>query len=342
MTTQALVTHQDQRFGLETVSLAEPGPSHIVVKAIASGVSIGTEFALIRNKLSWGPYPLCTGYQAVGVVDWLGSEARGFEIGETVYYRGNHAAEAVLESTGEPVSLVSGAHASACIVDSRNRSHGAARLPEGVDPETASLFVMPAVGLYGVDMANPRMGDSVVVLGVGQIGLGVVAACVHRGCSVIAVDIDQKKLAIADRFGARHLVRSSAHDADGTELEAAIREHCPDLADVVFECTGIPAMIDQALRLCRPHGSFVWQGNYGEGQIAMRFLTPHGKRLRMFFPCDDGQVPCRHAVLTNMALGYLPWAEVITHRVSATEAPEFYRKINGGAPDVIGGVIRWD
>ena len=52
----------------------------------------------------------------------------------------------------------------------------------GAGMNVASLFVMPAVGLYGVDMANPRMGDTVVVYGVGMIGLGVVAACAQRGC----------------------------------------------------------------------------------------------------------------------------------------------------------------
>ena len=43
--------------------------------------------------------------------------------------------------------------------------------------EVASMFVMPAVGLYGVDMANPRTGEFVVVYGVGLIGLGVVQGC---------------------------------------------------------------------------------------------------------------------------------------------------------------------
>jgi hypothetical protein len=52
--------------------------------------------------------------------------------------------------------------------------------------DAAAMFVMLAVGLHGVDMANPRLGQKVVVYGVGLIGLGVVA-CVHRGCFVIAV-----------------------------------------------------------------------------------------------------------------------------------------------------------
>ena len=342
MTAQALITTEEQQFSIETIRLDEPKPTDIVVETIATGVSIGTEFALIRNKLSWGPYPLCTGYQGVGTVDWVGSDVDTFSKGATVYYRGNHGSNPRRDGTDQPVSLVSGTHVSRCVVDSTNAGHGAALLPEGADPAPASLFVMPAVGLFGVDMANPRMGESVVVYGVGQIGLGVVAACVHRGCDVLAVDLDQEKLELARAFGAESLVQSTTDDPDGADVESAVRSRFSDGADVVFECTGIPALVNPAIRLCRPYGSFVWQGNYGEGTVPLHFLTPHGKRLRMFFPCDDGQVPCRHAVLRNMALGALRWEKVITHRVAATEALALYEHINAGASDVIGAVILWN
>ena len=216
-------------------------------------------------------------------------------------------------------------------------THGVALFPEGVDKEAASLFVMPAVGLNGVDQANPRLGESVLVYGCGLVGLGVVAACSHRGCRVTAVDLRDDRLSVARRLGADHTVNAATPDS-----EVLLKEIAPDGADVVFESTGIPACIDSAIDLCRRRGRFVLQGNYGQEPISYHFLPPHGKQLTWHYPCDDGLAPSRTAVMKNMASGALPWRCVITHRVTAAEAPQFYADINAGnSPDVIGAVIRW-
>ena len=94
-------------------------------------------------------------------------------------------------------------------------THGAARLPEGVPEDAASLFVMPAVALGGVDMANPRMGQTVVVHGCGQIGLGAVAWCVLRGCVVIAVDLQDNRLEVAKliKQGKQQLAENNPEEA---------------------------------------------------------------------------------------------------------------------------------
>ena len=329
---KALICQEDQTFGYTDIVLPDPGPDRILVRTLRSGVSIGTEFALIRNKLSWGPYPLCTGYQAVGIVERVGENVATFGVGDKVYYRDNKAIEL---PDGQKVSSVAGTHSSHAVIDPRD-THGVALMPDGVDDDVGSLFVMPAVGLNGVDMANPRMGHKVVVHGVGLIGLGVVAACSHRGCSVVAADLDAKRLAVARKLGADDVIDISLQDPVD-ELERIV----PGGADVVFECTGIGACIDTAVQFCRTHGTFVWQGNYGSAPLSLHFLPAHARRLSMVFPCDDGLEPCRRAVLKNMAMGVLPWHHTITHRVDAPAAPELYDAINRGEADVLGAVIRW-
>ncbi|MBT4503077.1 MAG: theronine dehydrogenase, partial [Gemmatimonadetes bacterium] len=57
MEARALICDENQRFSVEDVVLPDPGVENVVVKTACSGVSIGTEFALIQNKISWGPYP---------------------------------------------------------------------------------------------------------------------------------------------------------------------------------------------------------------------------------------------------------------------------------------------
>ena len=68
MQAKALITRADQSFAIEAVEVPTPAPDQVLIRTCYSGVSVGTEFALIRNKISWGPYPLCTGYQATGIV----------------------------------------------------------------------------------------------------------------------------------------------------------------------------------------------------------------------------------------------------------------------------------
>ena len=333
MEAKALICDEKQNFSIEEVRIAEPGPNQIGIRTIYSGVSIGTEFALIRNKISWGPYPICTGYMGVGRVEEIGDEINNFKVGDVVYYRGNGG---MTLPDGRAVSCVSGTHSSHVVI-AANSTHGAALVPEGAPLDAAAMFVLPAVGLYGVDMANPRMGETVVVYGVGLIGMGVVAFCSQRGCRVIAVDINDQQLAKAKEFGADIVINSAEQD-----VKQEIEKIVPGGADAVFESTGIPALINETTQLCKTHGSFIWQGNYGEAPVSFDFMNAHVRRLRMFFPCDDGWQPCRKAVVKQMAMGILPWEKLITNRISYKEAPEIFAKINKGDKDITGVVINWE
>lgn len=333
MTTQALICYEDQSFELAEVELPEPGEGQLQVRTLYSGVSIGTEFSLIRGRLDWGPYPICTGYQGVGVVERIGPATDGFAVGDKVYYRNQVAMRL---SDGRPVTPVCGTHA-AHAVTALDPHQGPVLMPPGVPDDVGSCFVMPAVGLVGVDMSNPRVAETVLVYGAGAIGLAVVAALALRGCTVIAVDLDAARLEVARRLGADYVIDASVED-----VAAAVRRIAPNGADTVFEATGNRECVGPAIALCKPEGKFVWQGNYGRGPMPFEFLPAHSKRLVMFFPCDDGWKPNRRAVLKNIASGALRWAETITHRVEASDAPTFFHQINQGTRrDVISSVIHW-
>lgn len=332
-TAQALLCDEERRFALAPVELPDPGDHQILVRTLVSGVSIGTEFALLRGDLDWGPFPLCTGYQAVGEVAEVGAAVRGYAVGDCVYFRDN---KVIARPDGAPVSAISGTHCSLAVIDPAT-THGLAHLPAGCDLEAAALFVMPAVGLTGVDLAGPRLGESVVVQGAGLIGLGVIAACVLRGCRVLAIDPAPECRALAAALGARVTVDPAAED-----VGAAVEAFAPGGARTVFEATGRPALLDAAVALAQPEGTLVLQGNYGAAPLPFAFLPAHGRRLTWRFPCDDGGPAARAAVLDLMARGALPWARVITHRLTPAEAPAVYtRLLTGRVPGLVGAVINW-
>jgi 2-desacetyl-2-hydroxyethyl bacteriochlorophyllide A dehydrogenase len=333
MEVQTLICNAQQQFSLKTFEIPELAPTEILVRTRYSGVSVGTEFAVIRGKLDWGPYPLCTGYQAVGVVEQVGAKVRDYQVGDKVYYCRNYMHMAL---NGEPVNTAAGTHCSTAVIDPA-RAEGIAHLPQGVDEATGSMFVMPSVGFNAVDMAGVQLGETVVLHGSGLIGLGALSAARLRGATTIAVDINPRKLDLARQLGADYTINSQAED-----LAARMQAICPDGADVVFEATGIPACLDTAFALCRSHGKFVFLGNYGNAPISFHFLVPHVKQLTAFFPCNDGLAPCRRAVLKNIATGAIPWEKTISHRVPAAEAPALYEAINQGqADEVMGAVIKW-
>jgi 2-desacetyl-2-hydroxyethyl bacteriochlorophyllide A dehydrogenase len=334
MIAKALICDADQTFTYQDVNLPDIGPDRLRVRALRTGVSIGTEFALIRNKISWGPYPICVGYQGVGEVEEVGENVTDFAVGDRVYYRDGKFMELL---DGTKVSCVAGTHCTHAVINPK-ATHGLAKLPAGVDLDQGALYVMPSVALFGVNMANVEMGTVAVVFGCGQIGLGVVAFCARRGAVTVAVDIENRRLDIAKQLGADY----TFNGAECNALEE-FKKLFPAGADTVFEASGIPACVDLAIPYAKSYGKFVMQGNYGADPISFHFLPAHGRRLTWFYPCDDGMAPCRRAVMKNLALGALDWAPVITHRVKAADCAEFYDQLNHGLDkEVVGSVIDWE
>ncbi|MFE4951928.1 zinc-binding dehydrogenase [Leifsonia sp. NPDC056665] len=331
----ALVAYGEGSFGLESIRTGPLTPDTIGIETAWSGVSFGSEFAVLRGKLNWGSYPLVTGYMGAGRVVHVGSRVDGYSLGDRVYYRANP--ELAL-SSGAPLASALGVHASVAVIDPRG-DHGADHIPDSVPDDLASTFVLPAVGLNGVNDAGVSVGDTVVVIGVGMIGLAVVAAAAERGARILAIDIRDHPLEVASKLGAHWTVNSTQADA-----ASVIRDTFgPDGVDYVFESTGTTDAIDLGISLLRDHGTFVWQGNYGQGKVSFQFLEAHYRRVRMLFPSDDGLRPCRRAVLDSMGAGRLRWDATITNRIESDNAPDFYRGVyDNGLGGVLGASIRWD
>ena len=331
---RALVAGEGGVFSIEDVLTPPLTSSSIAVATTWSGVSFGTEFAILTGRLDWGPFPLVTGYMGVGRVVEVGADVPDYEVGDRVYYRRNKGM--LHRKTGKELTCASGGHASVVVLDPSG-SHGADHLPDLVPDDVASTFVLPAVGLTGVDEAGVGVGDRVVVIGSGLVGLAVVAASVARGANVLAVDFRPGALELALRLGAAHVVPADQ------DVQAQVEQAMgPDGVDFVFESTGRQDSVDLGIRLLREHGCFIWQGNYGIGKVAFEFLPAHHRRIRMVFPCDDGLRPARRAVMASLALGTLNWGATITDRVEASDAPAFYEGVfKNGPGDSFGATIHW-
>ncbi len=332
MKLQAVYVTEDKKFHVGEFPLRAPRGDEVLIRTHYSGISVGTEFTAVRGTRYYGAYPFVLGYQGTGTIAGLGPDAQRFKEGDAVYFRSS-VTDLFLGSTR--IANRSGTWASHVVHSEKQRVEP---LPSGVDGVPGAMFVMPAVGLNAVDMAGVRMGDYVAVQGVGLIGLGAVAACFLRGAKPIAIDRVPNRLALAKEFGAVATINAATEDVRESVLELTDGRG----ADVAVEGTGVRALIDQAIALTRREGKFIFLAVYGEAPLELRYMPAHHRRIQAFFPCDDGQEPCREAVLHQMALGALPWHKTISHRIPVDAMPDFCARVLADAvPDLLGAVIDW-
>lgn len=153
-------------------------------------------------------------------------------------------------------------------------------IPPDFDPRLAPLLgcaITTAIGVIN-NNAQVKVGQSVVVLGVGGVGLCIAqAAQMVSAYPIIAVDIVPGKLAMAERFGASHCINSQTT----VDLDKAIRDIVgPSGADVIVETTGKPRMIEAAYELTQPKGRIVLVGVPRKGDnISIYSLPLHFKKI---------------------------------------------------------------
>ena len=128
----------------------------------------------VLNKLR---QPLPLGYCNVGIVEEIGKGVTGFQVGDRVSSNGNHA-----EYVCIPQNLI-------------------VKIPNNVSNEEAAFTVIGSIGLEGIRLCNPTFGETIVVIGLGLIGLLTAELLKSNGCKVIGYDFDQQKVELAINKG---------------------------------------------------------------------------------------------------------------------------------------------
>ena len=210
----------------------------------------------VRSKLG---EPLALGYCNVGRVSVVGKGVAGFQPGDRVVSNGPHA---------DVVRV------------SENLS---AKIPDNVSDEAASFTVVAAIGLQGIRLAQPTLGEAFVVTGVGLIGLLTVQMLRAQGCRVLAIDFDEAKLDLAAKLGAEvcnpgmgqdpvaaGMAFSRGNGVDGVIITASTKSSDP---------------VSQAAQMCRQRGRIVLVGVTG---LELSRADFYEKELRFQVSCSYG------------------------------------------------------
>ena len=282
-------------------------------------------FESVMNKLD---QPLPLGYCNVGRVMEAGPRVSGFAAGDRVVSNGKHA-----EAVSVPVNLC-------------------ARVPDGVSDDEAAFTVLGAIALQGIRLVQPTLGETVVVTGLGLIGMVTVQLLRAHGCRVIGLDLDPAKLEMARRFGAE-TVNLSAGEDPVAAAQSATRGRGVD-AVIITASTKSDEPVHQAALMCRKRGRIVLVGVTG---LQLSRADFYEKELTFQVSCSYG--PGRYdpnyedkgqdypvgfvrwteqrnfeAVLDMMADGRLDVRPLVSHRFAIEDAERAYELVGGAAPSL--------
>lgn len=248
---------------IESLTLPDPGPSQVVVKQFASGICHSQLHQMHRPRNS----PVVLGHEATGVVLKAGSAVTHVQEGDTVLVtwvpRNAEAADgppstATLEvSDGTAVSENVFTWADHTLCDQQY----VVKVDPNIKKDVTAIIgcaVMTGAGAV-INTANVQAGQSVVVFGVGGVGLSaVVGAKVAGADPIIAVDLDDAKLDFAKAFGATHGINASQVDPITAIHEMTLKDDQYTIfkqpvsgVDFAFDCIGIRQTMEQIVPACR-------------------------------------------------------------------------------------------
>lgn len=310
---------QDLKSGetiLEEVPVPQINAGHVLIKTHKTLVSLGTEKMLVDfgkanyiQKARQQPEkvkqvlqkiktdglqptldavfrklgePLPLGYCNAGEVIGVGKGVSQFKIGDRVVSNGQHA-----EVVNVPENLV-------------------AKIPEGVSYEQAAFTVIGAIGLQGIRLVNPTFGETIVVTGLGLIGLMAAQLLKANGCRVIGLDFDTNKVNLAKSWG---IEAFEAGSTDTVKLVEGLTNGVGADGVLITASTKSNEVVAQAAQMSRQRGRIVLVGVIG---LDIQRADFYEKELTFQVSCSYG--PGRYDTNyedkgMDYPIGFVRWTE---------------------------------
>jgi polar amino acid transport system substrate-binding protein len=342
-TVASLISAGTERAAVELVSkglVQEARQRPDLVKAVVAKVKsegLLNTFASVRDKMAASQ---SLGYSAAGVVAAVAEDVTEFQVGDRVACAGvgfaSHA-----EVLSVPKNL--------CV-----------QLPENVSFESGAYGTLGAIALQGVRLAEPTLGESVVVIGLGLVGQLTVQLLKANGCRVFGLDLDQSRVSLALELGADKAIVSN--DEAAKEIEAWTRGYGAD-AVLITAATDSNQPIELAARVSRLKGRVIVVGMTGMDIPRAPFFS---RELKLIISMSYG--PGRYDPEyeergKDYPLPYVRWTEkrniesfleligdgrvnverLTTHRFPISEADRAYQLISGNLQEPnLGVVLNYD
>jgi len=330
---RAAVLHENNKIETKVLEKRPLEKGQVRVKVMAAGIC-GSDIHKMKTRWKY-PLPAVLGHEFAGVVCEVGEGVINVKEGDRVVgipldpcrdcehcHSGDFSLCDNYLMTG---SHFHGAFAETVVMKSSNV------FPIGnMDFEDAAMIEPLAVSMHGVIGIEPKLGDIVVVFGVGTIGILTIQCLLASGVKhIIAVDINDEKLAEAEKFGAEYIINPLNED-----LKEKVFEYTNGLgADISFECAGSKITQEQCLLVTRKKGKVAYQGIAYQDVLlreeAFENIFRRELTLKGFWNSYSAPFPGREWVnsIDYVNKGQIKLKELVSHRYSLDETADAFDMI---------------
>jgi len=342
-----LLLTAERQLTLEPYEEAPLAPNEVRANAIVSAISHGTEINLYRgtspfhdkrfdvekrlfvNDAEGVSYPMRLGYEWVGEVAAVGKDVYTYNVGDLIHLPLPHRETQTF------------------IADEMVKVGVVGPLPDTLKPETAVFLASISIALQAIHDAHIKVGDHVVIFGMGVLGLLTVQLAKLNGAARIdAIDPIDARRKLAQELGATSVINPLE-----TDVGFAIRIDSRG-GDVAIEFSGTYGALHDAIRSVRMGGMVVAAGFYQGGASGLRLgeewlhnrvnmvaSTRSWGNVHRDYPLWD-RPRLREASTKLLAEGYLVTDKLLSHTIPFDRAIEGYKLIDQGSVDVIKVVLK--
>lgn len=243
-------------------------PDEVLVNMHYCGIC-GSDLHAYQGRHPYISLPATPGHEGSGIIAQVGSAVSTLQVGDQVTFEPNLNCGTCYNCIVGRYNIcenlrVMGCQAEGMMADVfTDPAHKVVKIPDDMPLRSAALVEPLAVALHAVRKVGVQLGDHVVVLGAGTIGLCVVQCARLAGASVVmATDLVPKRLELAKTLGATHILNPS------TQPIPQYLQTNPDVmgfegVDVAFECVGVGATLDEAIKVARKGSKIAVVGVFG-------------------------------------------------------------------------------
>lgn len=333
-----------QKMEMREREVPKPQPDEVLVKLEYVGICGSDVHYYERGRIGDfivnGDFVL--GHECAGTIAAVGSDVRHLQVGDRVALEpGVTCGQCEFCMTGRynlcpDVRFLATPPYDGCLAEYiAYPAQWAFKLPDAVSTREGALVEPLSVGLHAARQGKVKLGDRVVILGAGAIGLMTLLASRAFGAvEAIVVDVLDKRLALADKLGATHVIDARQEDVKTAVSALTLGQG----ADVVFETAGSEITVQQTPYLVKRGGIIVLVGLAPKDIIAFDFMQVMWKEARI-------QSVFRYhnlfsAAIRAMASGQIDVKEMITHEFPFADSERAFDYVISNKGDVVKAMIK--
>jgi len=309
---KTIICEQPDHFVLTEKEAPEPAAGEALVRIRRIGIC-GTDLHAYKGNQPFFEYPRILGHELAGVIERVGDDALGLKEGDQVAVIPYMACGHCIACRSGKTNCCTGMQVLGVHRDGGMRELIAVPAThlirtDGLTLDQTAVLEPLAIGAHAVRRADPRPGDSVLVIGAGPIGLGVMAFAKSRGARVIAMDINEERLRFCRSWAGADETVNALEDA-AEKLEELTGGEFPS---IVFDATGNKRSMEAAIGYTAHGGKLVYVGlvradiTFSDPEFHKRELTLMGSRNATPEDFDT--------VLSALRGGLIDVGRYITHR----------------------------